>query len=65
MYFPHHKVEETQGLTVPPSIITEELLINPNNFITRSGIKQATMGIRDKEKCTLTDPNDLHSEEVI
>ena len=65
MYFIHHKVESTQVLNVISCILSEELLVNPNNCITRSGINQATMGIWDKEKCTLTDPNELHIEEVI
>ena len=38
MYFSHHNVEATQVLSVLPYIISEDLLVNPNNFITRSGI---------------------------
>ena len=63
MYFPHHKVEATQALNGIPCILFEELLINPNIFITISGIEQSTMGIRDKYKCTFTEPNELHNEE--
>ena len=65
MYFPHHKVESTQALNWLPCILSEELLINPINFITRSGIERATMGIWDKEKHTFTDPNELHNEEAM
>ena len=63
MYFHHHKVEATQALNGLPCIISEELPINPNDIITRSEIKQATMVIWDKYKCTFTDPNELHNEE--
>ena len=56
MYFTHHKVETTQVLSGIPCIISEELLINTNDFITRSGIEQATMGNWDKEKSTFTKP---------
>ena len=37
MYFPHNKVEATQVLNVLPCIISEEIPINTNDFITRSG----------------------------
>ena len=60
-YFPHHKIEATHVLNELPFIISEELLINPNGFITRSGIARATMGIRDKEKPTFTKPNEIHN----
>ena len=63
MYLPHHNVEATQVLNGIPCIIVEELLVNPNNFITRSGIKRATMGILDKDKRTFAKPNELHNEE--
>ena len=63
MYLPHHKVEATQVLNIIPCIIYEGLLVKPNNFITRSGIEKATMGVWDKENCTFTDPDNLHSEE--
>ena len=45
MYFPHNKVEATQVLDRLTCILSEELLVNPNNFITISGIERATMGI--------------------
>ena len=48
VYFPHHKVEATQVLNGLPYILSEELIINPNNFIAKSGIERATMGIGDK-----------------
>ena len=48
MYFPHNKVEGTQVLKGLPCILSEELLIGPNNFITISGIERTTMGIWDK-----------------
>ena len=35
IYFTHHKVEATQVLKRIPCILSEELLINPQNFITR------------------------------
>ena len=57
MYFPHHKVESTQVLNRLPYILSEELIVNPNNFITRSGIEQDTIGIWDKDKHTFTNPN--------
>ena len=57
MYLHHHKVEATQVLNVIPCIIYEELLANPNNFITRSGIQGDTIGIWYKDKRTLTNPN--------
>ena len=60
MYFPHHKVESMQVLSIIPCIIAKEILINPNYFITRSGIERATMGIWDKDKRSFTDPNELH-----
>ena len=50
IYFPHHKVEATQVLNCLLCIISEDILINANDFITRSGIYRATMGIWDKEK---------------
>ena len=57
MYFTHNKVESTQVLNRLPCILPKELLVNPNIFITRSGIKQATMGIWDKDEVTFTKPN--------
>ena len=48
IYFTHHKVEETQVLNGLTCILSEELLLNPNYFMTRSGIEQANMGIWDK-----------------
>ena len=63
MYFPYHKYEETQVLNGLTCILSEELLINPNNFITISGIERYNMGIWDKYKCTFTDPNELHNQE--
>ena len=61
MYFPHNKVEATHILNGMPCILSEELLINPNYFFTRSGIDRSNMGIWDKEKRTFTDPNQLHN----
>ena len=63
MHFPHHKVEETQVLKGMSCTLSEELLINPNNFITRSGIFRSTMGIWDEYKRNFTEPNELHNEE--
>ena len=57
MYFSHHKVEAIQVLNKLPCILYEELLINPNNFITRSVIDQSTMGICNNYKRTFTNPN--------
>ena len=48
MYLPHHKVKATQVLKGIPCILSEDLLVNPNNFITIAGIERATMGIWDK-----------------
>ena len=64
MHFNHHKVESTQVLNGLPFILDEYLLINHNNFITKSGIEQATMDIWDKEKRTVTNPNEIHNEEM-
>ena len=63
IYFPHHKVASAQVLNGLPCIISEELLVSPNNFITISGIDQATMCIWDKYKPTFTKTNKLHNEE--
>ena len=65
MHFPHHKLEETQVLNGLTCILSEELLINPNYSVTRSGIERSTMGIWDKDKRTFTNPNDLHNEGVM
>ena len=65
MYFPYHEVEATQVLNGLTCILSEELLINLNSFITISGIKQDTMGIWDKYMRTFTNTNDLHNEEAI
>ena len=46
-------------------IISEELLINPNDVVTRSGIERATMGIWDKETFPFANPNELHTEEAM
>ena len=64
MYLPHHMVEANQVLNGLPCILYEELLINPNDFITRSGVERANMGIWDKEKHTFASPNKLHNEEA-
>ena len=45
MLFTCHKVKSTQVINGIPSILYEELLVNPNEFVTRSGIKRATMGV--------------------
>ena len=65
MYFIHRKLGSTQVLNILPYIISEDLLINPNNLITRSGIEKDTMSIWDKDKRTYTDPNELHNEEAV
>ena len=65
IYFPHHKIESIQALNGLTCILSEELLINPNNFVTRSGIERATMGTWDKDKRTFTKPNELHNEEAM
>ena len=48
MYSPHHKVEGNHALNGPPCILSEELLVNTNYFITRSGFEGSTMSIWDK-----------------
>ena len=63
MYLPHNKVETTKICNGVPCVLFEELLVNPNNLITRSGIEISTMGIWDKEKRTFTNPNELHNGE--
>ena len=64
MYLPYNKVEATQSLNGPPYFLSEEILINPNYFITISGIERSTMGIWDKEKRIFTDPNELHNKKA-
>ena len=39
MYSTYYKVEVTQSLQGIPCILSEEILINYNNLITRSGIE--------------------------
>ena len=56
-------MEETQIINKIKLILSQELLINTNNLITRTGIKRATVGLWYKDKCTFTDPNELHNEE--
>ena len=65
MHLPNHEVESTQVLNVPPCVISEEIIINPNNFINRSGIERSIMGIWDKQKHTFTKPVELHNEEAM
>ena len=65
LYFTHHKVEATQVLNGLPCIISEELLVNLNDLITRQEIERVNMGIWDKDKCTFTNPNKLHNKEVM
>ena len=48
MYFTRHKTEATEVLNIVPCIIYELILVNPKDFITRSRIKRANMGIWDK-----------------
>ena len=61
MYSPNHKVEATQFINGLPCILSEELLINPNDFITRSGLEQATLVVWDKLNGTFTNTNELHN----
>ena len=63
MFFPHQKVKSTQVINRLTCILSEEVLVNPNDFIARSGIKKNTMGIWDKDKRTFTKPNELHNGE--
>ena len=63
MYFPHHMVEATKVINRLPYIIAEELLVNPNNFITISVIYRATMVIWDKDKQIFADPNQFHNKD--
>ena len=58
MYLPHNKVEANQVLNGMPCIIPEEILINPNKFITRSDIEIVTMSIWDKK--VLPSPNQMN-----
>ena len=64
MCFTHHKVEANQVLNGLPCILSEELLVNPNYYISISGIEQSTTGIWYKEKRTFADPNEIHNEEA-
>ena len=64
MYSPHNKEEATQVINALPCILSEEILINPNNLIKISGIERATMGNWDKEKRSFTDPDKMHNEEA-
>ena len=63
IYFPYHKVKATQVLNGLTCILSEELLIKPNDFITISGVDRSTMGIWGREKRTFTEPNELYNEE--
>ena len=63
MYFPHHKVEATQVFNRLISMLSEEILVNPIDFITRTGIERDNMGTWDKYKRAFTDTNELHNEE--
>ena len=45
MYFPHHKVEATQVLNGMTYIISEELLIHPDDLITISGIEREPLWV--------------------
>ena len=65
IYFPHQKVEATHVLNRLPRILSEQILFNPNNFITISGIEQATMGIWDKDKRTFAKPNYLDNQDAM
>ena len=65
MYFPYHEVEATQVLNGLTCILSEELLINPNYFITKSGIDLDTMGIWERDKRTFTNPDEQHNEEAM
>ena len=65
MYFCHRKVEGTQVLNRLPCILSEELLINPNYFITKSGIDLYSMGIWERDKRTFTNPNEQHNEKAM
>ena len=65
MFFPHQKVKSTQVINGLTCILSEEVLVNPNDFIARSGIKKNTMGIWDKDKRTFTKPNELHNVEAM
>ena len=57
MSFTHHKVEATQVFNGISCILSEELLVNHNYFVIRSGIKQDTMVIWDRDKRTFVNPN--------
>ena len=57
----HNKVDATQVLNELPYILYEELLVNPNDLITRPGIKPATTDIWDKDERNFTVPNELHN----
>ena len=65
IFFPNHRVESTNDLNGLTCILSEELLVNPNCFITGSGIERATMGIWDKDKSTFTDQNELNNQEAM
>ena len=64
MYLRHNEEESTQVLNGLPCIIPEELIINTKHFITRSGIKIATMGIWDREKSNFANTDELHNEQA-
>ena len=44
-------------------MLSEEILVNPIDFITRTGIERDNMGTWDKYKRAFTDTNELHNEE--
>ena len=65
MYFTHHKVDTTKVLNGLTCILSEELLVNPNDLMIRSGIGRATMDKWEKDKRTSAKPNELHNEEAM
>ena len=48
-----------------PCNLSDELVINPVEFITRAGMERSTFGYWDPVQHIFTDPNDLHNEETM
>ena len=65
MFPPHHGLEATHVINGQTCIFTGGVLINRNDVVTKSEIKQSTMVIWDTDKRTFTDQNELHNEKTM
>ena len=65
LYFPQHDYEVAQVLNGIPCILSNELGINPVDFITLVGMKRATFGTWDPVQRIFTSPNYLNNKETM